>query len=124
MAAEPLVGLARKEYPDYYPLIDSLFQPRGLKRRVAVECDSASSLITTVESGRGVALAISVFKIVSGKRLVYRPLAGVKELVPVGIARAKGGDITPAGEKFCDILHKVSKRTAGVALKAQNEDGR
>jgi len=109
MAAEPLLGFTRKDYPDYYSLLDSLFRPLGLKPRIAAECDGASSLITAVESGRGVALAMSVFKIVSGKRLAYRPLAGIKELISVGIARAEGGDVTPAGENFCGILRKVSK---------------
>jgi DNA-binding transcriptional LysR family regulator len=114
MATEPLVGFTRKDYPDYYSLIDGLFHPLGLKPRIAVECDSASSLIMAIESGRGVALALSVFKIVSGQRLAYRPLAGIKELIPVGIARTKNGDVTPAGEKFCEILRKVSKGTAGA----------
>jgi len=113
MAAEPLIGFVRKDYPDYYSLIDGLFSPLGLKPRIALECDGASSLITAVESGRGVALALSVFKIVSGKRLAYRPLAGINDLIPVGIARAKSGDVTPAGEKFCEILRKVSKGADG-----------
>lgn len=118
MAAEPLVGFARRDYPDYYLLLDSLFRPLGLKPRIAVECDGASSLITAVESGRGVALAISAFKIVSGKRLVYRPLTGTNETIAIGIARAKNGDITPAGEKFCEILREMSKkRTETKALK-------
>jgi len=104
IAAEPIVGFARKDYPEYYPFIESLFRPSGLKPRVALECDSASSLITAVESGRGVALTLSIFKIVSGKRLAYRPLAGIKEVVAVGIARARNGDVTPAGERFCEIL--------------------
>jgi DNA-binding transcriptional LysR family regulator len=113
MAAEPLVGLARRDYPEYYFFIDRLFRPLGLKPRIAVECESDRSLITAVESGRGVALGISVFKIVSGKRLVYRPLAGIDVMVPVGIAWAKSGDVTPAGEKFCEILRKVAKRESG-----------
>lgn len=114
MAAEPLIGFVRKDYPDYYSLMDGLFSPLGLKPRIALECDGASSLITAVESGRGVALTLSVFKIVSGKRLAYRPLAGIKELIPVGIARAKSGDVTPAGEKFCEILRKISNKTTGT----------
>jgi DNA-binding transcriptional LysR family regulator len=72
-----------------------------------VECDSASSLITAVETGRGIALTIPVFKIVTGNRLVFRPIAGSKEVIPVGIARAKNGDVTPAGEKFCEFLRKI-----------------
>jgi len=107
--AEPIVGFARKDYPDYFPFIERLFLPFGAKPRIAVECDSASSLITAVETGRGIALAISIFKIVSGKRLVFRPIAEVKDEIPVGIARAKNGDVTPAGEKFCGFLRKISK---------------
>ncbi len=112
VAAEPIVGFSRKDYPEYFPFLERLFQPLGVKPRIAVECDSASSLITAVETGRGIALAISVFKIVSGKRLVYRPIAGMKDEMPVGIARAKNGDVTPAGEKFCEILRRISKGTA------------
>jgi DNA-binding transcriptional LysR family regulator len=74
-----------------------------------VGCDSASSLITAVETGRGIALTIPVFKIVSGNRLVFRPIADSRELIPVGIARATNGDVTPAGEKFCEFLRKIPK---------------
>jgi DNA-binding transcriptional LysR family regulator len=109
LANEPIVGYSRKDYPEYYPLIERLFLPLGLKPRIAVECDSASSLITAVETGRGVALSILVFKIVTGKRLVFRPIAGAKDEIAVGIARATNGDVTPAGEKFCEFLRRVSK---------------
>jgi DNA-binding transcriptional LysR family regulator len=108
-AAEPLVGFTRKDYPDYYPLIERIFQTIGKKPRLAMECDSASSLIAAVESGRGITLSISVLKVVSGRRLVFRPLAGMNEVIPVGIARLKNGDVTPAGERFCEMLRKVAK---------------
>jgi DNA-binding transcriptional LysR family regulator len=111
IAAEPIVGFARRDYSDYYPFVERLFRPLGIKPRIAVECDSASSLITAVETGRGIALAMSVFKIAIGKRLTLRPVAGSSEVIPVGIARAKHGDVTPAGEKFCEILRKISKET-------------
>jgi DNA-binding transcriptional LysR family regulator len=114
VAAEPIVGFARKDYPEYFPFIERLFLPLGMKPRIAVECDSASSMITAVETGRGIALAISVFKIITGKRLAYRPIAGMKDEISVGIAHAKGGDVTPAGERFCEFLRKVSKRTTHV----------
>lgn len=77
-----------------------------------------SSLITAIEAGHGIALAIPAFKHVSGKRLLYRPLVGTTEVFSVGIARAKNGDVTPAGEKFCEILRKVSKRAIGAHAKA------
>ena len=115
VAAEPLIGFRRKDYPEYYVGLDRIFHPLGIKPRVAVECDSASSLITEVEAGRGIAFAISAFKHVSGKRLLYRPLAGTSEAVSVGISRARHGDLTPAGEKFREILRKVSKVASPLA---------
>ena len=108
LAAEPLVVLRRKEYPESDRYLDRLFASIRAKPSIAVECDSASSLITEVEAGRGIALATSVFKLVTGKRLVYRPLTGTTEVLSVGIARATKGDVTPAGEKFCEILRKTS----------------
>jgi DNA-binding transcriptional LysR family regulator len=108
LAAEPLVGLRRKDYSEYYRIVDRVFASVHAKPRIAVECDSASSLITEVEAGRGVALSSTIFKLVAGKRLLYRPLTGTTEVVSVGIARATKGDVTPAGENFCEILRKIS----------------
>ena len=89
-------------------MLDRVFASVHAKPRIAVECDSASSLITEVEAGRGIALATPVFKLVAGKRLLYRPLTGTTEVLSVGIARATKGDVTPAGEKFCEILRQSS----------------
>ena len=84
------------------------FGPIHGKPRIAVECDSASSLITEVEAGRGVALALPMLKLVAGKRLLYRPLTGTSEVAAVGVARATKGNVTPAGEKFCEVLRQTS----------------
>ncbi len=108
VAAEPMIGFNRKEYPEYYVGLDRLFELLGIKPRVVVECDSSSSLITEIETGRGVAIASPVLRYASGKRLLYRPLTGTTEVLSVGIARATKGDVTPAGEKFCEILRKTS----------------
>ena len=70
LAAEPLVGLRRKDYPEYYHFINRIFAPIRAKPRIAVECDSASSLITEVEAGRGISLASPSFKLVAGKLAV------------------------------------------------------
>jgi DNA-binding transcriptional LysR family regulator len=117
LAAEPLVALRRKDYPEFDHYLDRLFAPVHARPPIAVECDSASSLITEVEAGRGIALATPVLKLVTGKRLLYRPLTGTTEVMSVGIARAAKGDVTPAGEKFCDILRKTS---AGATLAKPN----
>lgn len=110
LADEPLVGLSRKGYPEYYDYLDRIFAPIHAKPRIVVECDSMSSLIAEVEAGRGISLASSTFKLVVGKRLLYRALTGTTATVSLGIARATKGDVTPAGDKFCEILRQKSDR--------------
>jgi hypothetical protein len=55
-----------------------------------------------VEAGHGIALGAPIVKLAAGQQLLYRPLTGTTESLSVGIARAKNGDVTPAGEYFCD----------------------
>ena len=110
IAAEPLVTLNRKNYPAAITQLETLFRPLGVKPQIALECDSGSSLIAAVESHRGIALAIPTLKLVAGNRLRYRPLTGIDYVLPVGIVSAKNGDVTPAGEKFCEILRKVANQ--------------
>ena len=114
VAAEPLVGLCRKDYHGYHRDLDRIFAPIGAKPRIAVECDSGSSLLIEVEAGRGIALYIPIFELVTGKRLLYRPVTGTTEPVSIGIARATKGDVTPAGEKFCEILRNISNGTTAA----------
>jgi len=38
----------------------------------------------------------------------------------VGIARATKGDVTPAGEKFCEILRKISDGATTAKSKRAN----
>ena len=58
---------------------------------------------------------------VAGKRLLYRPLTGTTEVGSVGIARATKGDVTPAGEKFCEILRQLTG-VASCIISVKNED--
>jgi DNA-binding transcriptional LysR family regulator len=113
VAIEPMVGLRRSDNPGYYHVLDRVFSRIGTKLRGVAECDTASSMITAIEAGRGIMVSIPAFKHISGKRLIYRPLTGISETFSIGIARAKKGDVTPAGEKFCEALRKVAK---GLAL--------
>jgi hypothetical protein len=69
-------------------------------RRITVEVDGASSLITEVESGRDVAVVSKPFQRVAGKRLIYRQIMNCTAVHKVGIARAVKSDLTPAGDKW------------------------
>jgi DNA-binding transcriptional LysR family regulator len=108
VAAEPLIGLCRREYPEFHRSLNRIFAPVGVKPRFAVECDTTSSVFLEVEAGHGIALCIPILKLVTGKSLLYRPVTGTTELASIGIARATKGGVTPAGEKFCEILRKTS----------------
>ncbi|MES2596642.1 MAG: LysR substrate-binding domain-containing protein [Verrucomicrobiota bacterium] len=120
VATEPLVALRRLDYSEYYRILDGIFAPSGLRPRIAVECDGVSSLITEIEIGKGVGLVSEVFQRAAGKRLVYRRLANCNEFHRVGIARSKKGDVTPAAERFCEILRKVSTSGSSKAVTAKN----
>jgi hypothetical protein len=65
--------------------------PFRCERERSQRSEGASSLITEVEAGRGVALVLPMLKLVAGKRLLYRPLTGMSEVAAVGIARATKG---------------------------------
>ena len=110
VAGERLVILSRKSYSEYYRILERIFDPVSAKPRVAMECDSESSLFMEVEAGRAITVVTTIAKLAAGKRLVYRPLTGTTEIQFVGIARATKGDVTPAGEKFCEILRQISRQ--------------
>jgi DNA-binding transcriptional LysR family regulator len=118
VAAEPLVGLCRKDYSEYYRMLDRFFTPISAKPRIVAECDSGSSLLLEVAAGHGIALVSTVVKLAGGKRLLYRLVTGTTDAQAVGIARATKGDVTPAGEKFCEILRKMSQGLAVAKSKA------
>jgi DNA-binding transcriptional LysR family regulator len=108
LAGERFVILSRKSYSEYHRMLEHIFVPVSCKPRIAMECDGEGSLFMEVEAGRGIAVVTTIAKLAAGKRLLYRPLTGTTEIQSVGIARATKGDVTPAGEKFCEILRKIS----------------
>jgi DNA-binding transcriptional LysR family regulator len=95
-------------------MLDRFFTPISAKPRIVAECDSGSSLLLEVEAGHGIALVSTVVKLAGGKRLLYRLVTGTTGAQAVGIARATKGDLTPAGEKFCEILRTISAGATGA----------
>jgi len=80
-AAESSVAFRRKDYSGYYRILDKDFSPHNLSHAWLWKCDGSSSSFTEVEIGRG-----------------------------IGIMRTLKGDITPAGEKFCEKASEVASR--------------
>lgn len=50
LAAEPIVAFRRKDFPDYHDYLAKIFTGLGVKPRIAVECDSGSSLTSALRS--------------------------------------------------------------------------
>jgi hypothetical protein len=48
--------------------------------------------------------------------MAYRPITGTAITVSIGIARATKGDVSAAGERFCEHLRKVTGGLRAGAL--------
>jgi DNA-binding transcriptional LysR family regulator len=79
-AAQPLVGFRRREYSTADIFWDEVFGPHHLRPPIAVECDSATSLLMELEIGRGIAVLNEVCArradqaLLSSRFLIPKPL--------------------------------------------------
>jgi len=89
VARERLITYTLADYPEYHAWLADLFS--GLKQtpQIAEEHDSATSLIASVEAGRGVALVQQGFDCLTGPRLKVRPLTPAPQPLIVGVAYRK-----------------------------------
>ena len=115
IATQRLIGFRRRNYTEYYRVLERVFAPVKARPHFTVECDGSSSILTELEVGNGIAIVSELFRLAAGERLVYRSLSNSRVSHAVGISRARKGDLTPAGEKFCQIL-----RTASTIDPSQN----
>jgi len=60
VAAEPLISLTREDYPNYYDLLSIIFSKVKQKPRVIEEHDSMPGVMSAVEAGSGVAVAVDL----------------------------------------------------------------
>jgi DNA-binding transcriptional LysR family regulator len=96
-AREPFVGLTREDFPDYNAYLASIFAPVKNKPQVIEEHDSMTSVISAIEAGTGVGLAVlgSSF----GSRVKLVRFTPEPKPFSLGIA-ARKGRLSPATEKF------------------------
>jgi len=86
VARERLIAYTLADYPEYHAWLADLFAPLKRPPIIAEEHDSATSLIASVEAGRGVALVQQGFDCLTGPRLKVRPLTPPPSPLVVGIA--------------------------------------
>src|SRR5882724_7425215 len=98
VATEPLVGLTREDYPNYYDLLSIIFSKVKQKPRVIEEHDSMPGVMSAVEAGTGVAVSVD-FGYSFGNRIKFLHLTPEPKPFSVGIVGRKG-KLSPAAEKF------------------------
>ena len=84
VAPEPLIGLNRRDYPEYHVETKKLFAAVGLKPNFAEEHEGGTSIIAAVEAGRGVALVPSSLACIVGTRVKLIPLRPALPPILVG----------------------------------------
>lgn len=113
LAKHPLVVLDRRRNSEFHRILKRVFAP--LRPNIASESDSINSLITEIGSGRCVAVVSQLFRQAIGRRLLYRRLLECDAVMSVGVARAQGGDVPPAGERLLAAIRKTAVRMGGPA---------
>jgi DNA-binding transcriptional LysR family regulator len=99
VARERLIAYTLADYPEYHTWLADLFAPLQGPPLIAEEHDSSTSLIASVEAGRGVALVQQGFECLAGPRLRIRPLTPAPPPFVVGVAYRKETN-SPAAEEF------------------------
>src|SRR5947208_13174328 len=98
VAAEPLVGLTREDYPNYYDLLSVTFSKVKQKPQIGRAHDSMPGVMSAVEAGSGVAVAVD-FGYSFGNRVRFLHVAPEPKPFSVGIVAPKGR-LSPVVEKF------------------------
>src|ERR1700756_1540132 len=89
VAAEPLIGLTREDYPNYYDLLSIIFSKVKQKPSIIEEHDSMSGVMSAVEAGSGIAVAVD-FGYSFGNRVKFLHLTPEPKPFSVGIVARKG----------------------------------
>ena len=106
VATERLIAYTLADYPEYHAWLADLFLRTKRSPQIAEQHDSSTSLIASVESGRGIALVQQGFDCLSGDRLRVRPLSPAPPPFIVGIAYRKK-NCSVATQKFIDAVKRT-----------------
>jgi LysR family transcriptional regulator, benzoate and cis,cis-muconate-responsive activator of ben and cat genes len=109
VVAEPLIGLTREDYSNYYDYISIIFSKLKQKPRVVEEHDSFSGIISAVEAGTGVAIGVDPFGRSFGNRVKLLHITPEPKPISVGIVGTKGR-LSPAAEKFWQCAKEAASR--------------
>jgi LysR family transcriptional regulator, benzoate and cis,cis-muconate-responsive activator of ben and cat genes len=105
-AQEPFVGLTREDFSDYHRYLASLFASVKNKPQVIEEHDSMTSVVSAVEAGTGVAVAVEALGYAFGNRVKLVRLTPEPKPISFGIA-ARKGRLSPVTEKFWQCAKEI-----------------
>ena len=115
-AKEPFVGLTREDFPDYHAYLTTVFAPAKTEPRLIEEHDSMTSVISTIEAGAGVGLAIDALGYSFGSRVKLVRLTPEPKPLSFGMVTRKG-KLSPATEKFWQCAKETARfRSRSVKL--------
>jgi len=106
-AAEPIVNYNRKDYPDAYDHLLSVFASLKRKLRIVEEHDSVSSLIAAVESGVGIAIVPESLSCIAGPRLKLAPIHPAPDPLRIGVGWSPK-TFPPAAQTFLESSKQVA----------------
>jgi DNA-binding transcriptional LysR family regulator len=106
----PFVVLTAKEYPDYHEMLRLTLGAAARRLRVVEECDSGSSFITAIESGRAVGIASTAAGYTARGRVRLIPLTPAPAPLVVGVLYRSHG-LPPQGRELVEIARTFSELT-------------
>jgi DNA-binding transcriptional LysR family regulator len=106
---ERLVVYSRVEYPEYHEWLNAIFDG-AIRDALASgdEHDNGTSIIASVEAGRGIAVVPSVIASVAGARLVFREIHPKPEPLVVGLAYPRR-HLSPAARRFVTVVSALTE---------------
>ena len=108
VAAEPVIGLTREDYPDYYDYLSIIFSKVKQKPRLVEEHDSYYGIISAVEAGTGVAIGADVLGHTFGNRVKLLNITPEPKPISIVIVALKG-PLSPAAEKFWECAKEAAR---------------
>jgi LysR family transcriptional regulator, benzoate and cis,cis-muconate-responsive activator of ben and cat genes len=106
-AREPFVGLTREDFPEFGTYFAAIFASVKNKPRIIEEHDSIGSVISAIEAGTGVGLAVDVLGYSFGSKVKLVRLTPEPKPFSFGIV-ARKGRLSPATEKFWQCAKEVA----------------
>ena len=112
-ASEPWVALSREDYPEYHEFLDTLFAGTKAKPRIVEEYESTASLVSAVESGRGLTMVPQTLACSFGPRLKLIPFSPPPEPLVIGALWPQAG-LSAAAERLLGCARAAAASLKGL----------